>query len=182
MMAFAAWWMLWMTAVPAMGQQRQPKTAAKEQAKHQTATVNVRGSVMESERFEPLAGASVRLFNADSVMVCGNSTGADGQFLLPGVPQGKYVMKVTFVGFKPQQFSVDLTKKKGNFKTPDILLRENATLVAEAVVEGQMPEMVVVEDTVVYNADAFKLPEGSMVEELIKKLPGVVVDENGKYT
>lgn len=182
MMVFAAWWMLWMTAVPAMGQQRQPKTAAKEQAKHQTATVNVRGSVMESDSFEPLAGASVRLFNADSVMVCGNSTGADGQFLLPGVPQGKYVMKVTFVGFKPQQFSVDLTKKKGNFKTPDILLRENATLVAEAVVEGQMPEMVVVEDTVVYNADAFKLPEGAMVEELIKKLPGVVVDENGKYT
>ena len=49
MMAFAAWWMLWMTAVPAMGQQRQPKTAAKEQAKHQTAKVNVRGSVMESD-------------------------------------------------------------------------------------------------------------------------------------
>ena len=178
----ATCWLLLLAAVPAMAQKQQEKAAARETKKHTASTVNVRGSVMESERFEPLAGASVRLFSADSVMVCGNSTGADGQFLLPGVPQGRYVMKVTFVGFRPQQFSLDLTKKKGNHKTPDILLRENATVMAEAVVEGQMPEMVVVEDTVAYNADAFKLPEGAMVEELLKKLPGVEVDENGKMT
>lgn len=157
-------------------------TTVSAQQKKMPTTVNVRGTVLDSEMFQPLEGASVRLYNVDSIMVCGNNAGTDGQFLLPGVPQGIYVMKVTYVGFKPQQFSLDLRKRKGNFKTADILLRENSTLMAEAVVEGQMPEMTVSEDTLVYNADAFKLPEGAMVEELLKKLPGVEVDENGRYT
>ena len=70
----ATCWLLLLAAVPAMAQKQQEKAAARETKKHAPSTVNVRGSVMESERFEPLAGASVRLFSADSVMVCGNST------------------------------------------------------------------------------------------------------------
>jgi hypothetical protein len=77
---------------------------------------------------------------------------------------------------------VTLPEKAGNFKVNDVLMREATTMMTEAVVEGQMPEMTVVDDTVMYNADAFKLPEGSVVEDLIKKLPGIEVDENGKYT
>ena len=45
-----------------------------------------------------------------------------------------------------------------------------------------MAELTVVDDTVMYNADAYKLEEGAMVEELIKKLPGIVEDGNGGYT
>ena len=73
------------------------------------------------------------------------------------------MLKVSFMGFKTQSFKLDLTDKKGNFKTQDILMREEEKMMTEAVVSGQMPEMTVVEDTVMYNADAFALPEGSMV-------------------
>ena len=62
------------------------------------------------------------------------------------------------------------------------MMRENVTVMKEAVVTASLPEMTVVDDTVMYNADAYKLEEGAMVEELIKKLPGVVEDENGGYT
>lgn len=179
-------WIVWMctmlvfTAVKAQPSSEKIGTEVKKRSN--PVIVNVRGSVLDSEKFQPLEGASVRLYNVDSIMVCGNNVGEDGQFLLPGVPQGIYVMKVSYIGFKPQQFSLDLRNRKGNFKTADVLLRENTTLMAEAVVEGQMPEMIVSEDTLVYNADAFKLPEGAMVEELLKKLPGVEVDEDGRYT
>ena len=51
-----------------------------------------------------------------------------------------------------------------------------------AVVEARLPELTVVDDTVMYNADAFKLEEGAMVEELIRKLPGIVEESEGNYT
>ena len=60
-------------------------------------------------------------------------------------------------------------------------MREDAKVMAEAVVEGKLPEMTVVDDTVMYNADAFKLQDGALVEELIKKLPGVVLNDDGSF-
>ena len=144
--------------------------------------LNVRGTVFDNETLQPLEGATVRLYKPDSTMAGGNNTADNGQFLLANVQQGIYVLKVSYMGFKTQSFKLDLTDKKGNFKTPDILMREEEKVMAEAVVSGQMPEMTVVEDTVMYNADAFALPEGSMVEDLVKRLPGVVEEEDGSLT
>lgn len=148
----------------------------------QVVRINIRGTVFENESLQPMMGASVKLFDAKEKMVSGQSTLKNGQFLLPDIPSGIYTLKVSFMGFKEQSFKLTLPKKAGNFRVNDILMREEATLMKEAVVEGQMPEMTVSEDTVMYNADAFKLPEGSMVEDLVKKLPGIVVDEDGNYT
>jgi len=148
----------------------------------EAARVNIRGTVYEHETLHPLEGAQVRLNDEKGKLVSGNLTGKNGQYLLPGIPTGTYTLQVTFMGFKEQQFKLQLPKKSGNMKVDDVLMREDATVLAEAVVTGKLPEMTVVDDTVMYNADAFSLPEGSLVEELIKKLPGIVVDENGNYT
>lgn len=51
-----------------------------------------------------------------------------------------------------------------------------------ATVIGQAPPVTVQEDTFVYNASAYRTPEGSVVEELIKKLPGAQIDDDGKIT
>lgn len=144
--------------------------------------LNIRGTVYENQTLQPMEGAAVKLYNGSDSMLVGNITQKNGQYLLPGVPSGRYTMKVSFMGYKEQSFALTLPRKTGNFKVNDVLLRENTTLMAEAVVEGVMPEMTVVDDTVVYNADAFKLPEGSLVEDLVKKLPGIEVDESGNYT
>lgn len=148
----------------------------------QMAWYNVRGTVYDSQTLDRLPGASVQLNDSTGKMVAGRQTQQNGQFLLPGVTAGRYTLKVSFIGYKPQSFSLDLKGRGGNKKVQDILLREEATLMQEAVVTGQMPEMTVVEDTTVYNAAAFSLPAGSMVEDLLKKLPGIVIDENGKIT
>ena len=147
-----------------------------------TATLNIRGTVYENQSLHPLEGAQVRLTDAAGKLVSGNLTGKNGQFLLPGIPTGTYTLTVTFMGFKEQRFTLTLPRKSGNYKVADVLMREDAKVMAEATVVGKLPEMTVVDDTVMYNADAFKLPEGALVEELVKKLPGIVVDDNGNYT
>ena len=146
------------------------------------AVLNIRGTVFENETLHPLEGAAVKLFNERDSMIAGVVTKQGGQFVLPGIPSASYTLQVTFMGFKTQKFKLSLPKRSGNFKVADVMMREDATVMAEAVVEGKLPEMTVVDDTVAYNADAFKLPDGSMVEDLIKKLPGIVQDENGNYT
>ena len=151
-------------------------------AQQKQAMLNIRGTVFENETLHPLEGAAVKLFNERDSMIAGATTKQNGQFLLPGIPSAAYTLQVSFMGFKQQKFKLTLPQRSGNFKVADVMMREDATVMAEAVVEGKMPEMTVVDDTVAYNADAFKLPEGSMVEELIKKLPGIVVDDNGNYT
>lgn len=143
---------------------------------------NVRGTVYEHATLKPLPGANVQVNDSTGRLVAGRQTVDNGQFMIPGVPVGRYQLKVSFMGFKPQTFALDLRGKGGNKKVQDVLLKEDAILMQEAVVEGNLPEMTVADDTVVYHASAFSLPPGAMVEELIKKLPGVVVDDNGKIT
>ena len=144
--------------------------------------INIRGTVYENESLHPMVGAAVKLYNERDSMIAGASTKQNGQYVLPGIPAATYTLQVSFMGFKTQKFKLALPQRSGNFKVADVMMREDATVMAEAVVEGKLPEMTVVDDTVAYNADAFKLPEGSMVEDLIKKLPGIVQDENGNYT
>ena len=143
---------------------------------------NVRGTVYESSTLRVLPGANVAVNDSTGKMVAGRQTQENGSFLIPGVPAGKYTVKVSFMGFKTQSFQLNLSGKSGNKRVQDILLKEDATLMAEAVVEGKLPEMTVVDDTVMYNAAAFTVPPGAMVEELIKKLPGIVIEEDGKIT
>ncbi|MBO5785057.1 MAG: carboxypeptidase-like regulatory domain-containing protein, partial [Bacteroidaceae bacterium] len=177
--------MLFLTAShTAQAQTRHKPEKGKTEAKKKPDknALNIRGTVYENETLQPLEGATIRLYKQDSTMVGGHTSAKNGDFLLENVRQDIYVLKVSFMGFKTQSFKLDLTDKKGNFKTQDILMREEEKMMAEAVVSGQMPEMTVVEDTVMYNADAFALPEGSMVEDLVKRLPGMVEEEDGSLT
>jgi hypothetical protein len=119
---------------------------------------NVRGTVYESSTLKPLPGANVAVNDSTGKMVAGRQTQENGLFLIPGVPAGKYTVKVSFMGFKAQTFQLNLSGKSGNKRVQDILLREDATMMAEAVVEGKLPEMTVVDDTVMYNASAFTVP------------------------
>lgn len=144
--------------------------------------LNIRGTVFENQTLEPMQGATVKLFNQKDSMLTGSVTSEKGQFLLPSIKPGKYTIRVSYIGYKEQTFGITLPERSGNFKVSDIMMRENVTVMKEAVVEGRLPELTVVDDTVMYNADAFKLEEGAMVEELIRKLPGIVEESEGNYT
>lgn len=128
-----------------------------------------------------MIGASVQLFNMKGDIVKSAVTSDKGSYILPDIPSGAYQMKFSYVGFDSQTLTVKLPQKSGNFKASDVLLRESSQWLKEAVVTAKAAEMTVVEDTVMYHANAYTVPEGSVVEELIKKLPGVEI-EDGKIT
>lgn len=172
-----------MLCIPCYRAAAQQSTPVTQPAKTDgVARLNVRGTVFENQSLQPMQGATVKLYNDKDSMVTGAVTAENGRFLLPNIRAGKYTIKVSFMGYKEQIFAVTLPNRGGNFKVSDIMLREEATLMKETVIEGKMAELTVVDDTVMYNADAFKLEEGAMVEELIKKLPGIVEEADGSYT
>ncbi len=158
-----------------------PSKSALEGALGLVQTLNVRGTVYDSQSLQTLPGAQVKLAKEDGTLVAGAATNDKGQYLLQKVPAGTYRVNISYIGYKAQNFTLTLPKKSGNFKVNDVLLKENATMMAETVIEGKLAEMTVVDDTVMYNADAFKLPDGAVVEELIKKLPGITIDDDGNY-
>ena len=143
--------------------------------------LTVRGMVYERQTLDPMIGASVQLFNMKGDIVKSAVTSDKGSYILPDIPSGAYQMKFSYVGFDSQTLTVKLPQKSGNFKASDVLLRESSQWLKEAVVTAKAAEMTVVEDTVMYHANAYTVPEGSVVEELIKKLPGVEI-EDGKIT
>ncbi len=144
--------------------------------------VQLRGRVLDAEEGDSLPGVHVQLLGVGGKPLRVTQTSDDGQYLLTDVPAGQYTMKFTCMGFRDESLRVTVSRKSGRLMLGDVLLHENSTLMREAVVEGQMAEMTVSDDTLMYNADAFKVQEGAMVEELVKKLPGIEVDDDGNYT
>ena len=61
----------------------------------------------------------------------------------------------------------------------DLAIVPDAVMLSEAVITGTAPEVTVKEDTLEYNSTAYRTPEGAMLEELVKKLPGAEIDDDG---
>lgn len=142
----------------------------------------VSGLVLDNDDDSPVMQATVQVLSAkDSTMVVGNVTDNKGYFSLSARP-GKYLLKVSYIGYVPFFQPFTLAKGKPNQNMGKIRLRTDAIMLQEAVIVAQAPEVTASEDTLVYNSSAYRVPEGSALEELVKKLPGAEVDEDGKIT
>ena len=142
----------------------------------------VTGTVLDEGDKSPVIQATVQLLSVkDSSMVVGNVTNLDGHFSL-SVRPGKYLLKVSYIGYTPFFKQVALTRNNPRLNVGKVELASDAIMLAEAVVVAEAPEVTAVADTLVYNSSAYRVPEGSALEELVKKLPGAEVDENGKIT
>lgn len=149
------------------------------QAFTQTSNYTLSGVVLDNTTKEKIEFASIRLLSAkDSTFVAGSSTNQNGRFSISAKPS-KYIVKVSYLGYDDHTVDVNLNK---NTSLGDILMREDAVLLKEAVVETQAIEIMVKGDTVEYNADSYKVQEAAVVEDLLKRMPGVEIDENGKIT
>lgn len=142
----------------------------------------VSGTVVDGDDNSPVMQATVQVLAVkDSSMIAGNVTDMDGKFSL-SVKPGKYLLKVSFVGYSPTFQPVTLTASKPRLKLGTIQLHSDAIMLEGAVIVAQAPEVTAAEDTLVYNSSAYRVPEGSALEELVKKLPGAEIDEDGKIT
>ena len=149
----------------------------------QQSGVNVTGSVVEQGSDTPIEQATVRLLNVkDSAMVRGVVSSRNGSFTLKNVKKGSYLLHITFIGYDPLYQPLQITGKKNPVNVGKLELSDGAIELGEAVVIGKAPEVTVRNDTVEYNADSYKVTEGSVLEDLLKKMPGVEVDSEGKIT
>lgn len=142
----------------------------------------VTGTVLDGGDKSPVMQATVQILSLkDSTMVKGNVSDLDGNFAL-SVRPGKYLLKISYIGYTTFFRQIEMTRNKPRLNVGNIELQADAIMLGEAVVVAQAPEVTATEDTLVYNSSAYRVPEGSALEELVKKLPGAEVDENGKIT
>lgn len=141
---------------------------------------NITGTVRDADG-EPTVGASVRLLQGrDSTVVRAAVVGASGKYTLKDVKNGRYILEVSQVGSSPVYQTITLSN--ADLRVKPITLSENATMLRETVVTGIRTPIKVMEDTVEYSADTYKVQPNAVVEDLLKRLPGVEVGTDGSIT
>ncbi len=149
----------------------------------QSNRVDITGQIVEEGNETPIEQATIRLLSIkDSTMIGGVVSTKNGSFRLKNIRPGNYLLHVSFVGFDHLYQPLEITGKKNPVNVGKLELSDGAIALGEAVVVGKAPEVVVKNDTVEYNADSYKVSEGSMLEDLLKKMPGVEVNSEGKVT
>ena len=144
--------------------------------------LTISGTIQDAELKEPMMQATVQLFRQrDSTFVGGTVSDIRGHFSIQAPTNGIYRLKISSIGYQPIQREVTLRRNQ-SIELGDLLLSSDAVLLKEAVVTGRAAQVVVRKDTLVYNPDAYRTPEGSPIEELIKRMPGAEVDEDGNIT
>ena len=142
---------------------------------------HVSGVVVESDTQEPVAQTTVKLLRSDSTLVTGGLTSLEGKFRVSAPKAGTYILQVTCVGFKPYTKRVSVSDEK-DVSLGTLELKPDAIMLKGTTVTGNAAKVIVKADTFIYNASAYRTPEGSVVEELVKRLPGAQVDDDGKIT
>ena len=130
---------------------------------------------------EPLVQASVRLLTLkDSTQVKGSVTNEQGRFKLVGVKKGSYILEASYIGYNSDYSQISVGD--ANLKLKPITLHESSIMLNETTVVGIKTPIKVMQDTIEFNADSYKTAPNAVVEDLLKRLPGVEVDSDGKIT
>lgn len=141
---------------------------------------NISGVVADTDN-EPLAGASLRLLRArDSVAVKGAAADNDGKYTIRDIANGKYILEASYIGHNKQ--FVDIAVNGRSLRADTIRLSDEAYTLDAITVTGIRTPVKVMEDTIEFNADTYKVQPNAVVEDLLKRLPGVEVSSDGKIT
>jgi len=141
----------------------------------------VKGRVIDSENGEALMRSTIMVMSSDTLhMVTGTTTGADGSFTIKSVKDGDFILKISYMGYHNFYRPISINhSKQSTINIGTAMMIPSSVELKTAVVTAQLKEVEVKDDTIMFNADAFKVPQGSVLEELVRKLPGVTVDDDG---
>ena len=161
-----------------------------------TRNYTIHGRIVDSFTNLPISNVKLTLLSADSTIIdtCrtfiwnDKAVHPDSYFYMQkNLSEGKYIFKIehpdyftNFVDkellFKSRNTSIDMQdipiKRKG--------MEDKEHMLGEIVVKSTKIKMVMKGDTIIYNADAFNLPQGSMLDALIRQLPGATLNSNGE--
>ena len=143
--------------------------------------LKISGTLVDRDTKEGVMLATVQMLKSDSTYVKGVLSDDTGNFTITAPSAGTYILKFTSVGYTPLTKSVKVDGKS-DVALGNITFGADAIMLKGAVVVGQAARVTVSEDTFVYNASAYRTPEGSVIEELVKRLPGAQVSDDGTVT
>ncbi|MCI6618977.1 MAG: outer membrane beta-barrel protein [Prevotella sp.] len=141
----------------------------------------VTGEITDRDTHEPMMQTTVQLLKTDSTFVTGAITNDKGLFSIAAPSNGRYLLRLSNVGYATTVKRIEIVNDK-NLAMGKVVMGADAVMLKGATVTAQAQKVTLKEDTFVYNSAAFRTPEGSTIEELVKRLPGAQVDDNGKIT
>ena len=141
-------------------------------------TASLTGVVFDTISKKGLAYSTVSIVHQkDSTLVSFTRADSAGKFKLSALPKGNYLITFSYVGYVPLWLPVKLSETEqldlGKLILTDLLNASNVTVTA------RRPPVTINNDTVDFNTENFKTQPNAVVEDLLKKLPGVTVDKDG---
>lgn len=141
----------------------------------------ISGMLTDRDTHEAVTQTTVQLLKSDSTFVVGTISNEKGEFTLTAPDDGNYLLKISSVGYLTHVQKLRISDGK-DLALGKIVMNADAIMLKGTTVTGQAVKVTVREDTFVYNSAAFRTPEGSTIEELVKRLPGAQVSDDGKIT
>jgi outer membrane receptor protein involved in Fe transport len=145
--------------------------------------LNISGNVQDTINKEPLQNAIVMAIKLmDSTLVSFNRTDANGNFKLKEIPIDTYQVVISHPKFADMGYFIFGDTKNLNYDFGKIILQPKNVSLDEVTIFAFKDPIYYKGDTLIYTADSFKTKANATVEDLLKKLPGLKVDKDGKIT
>jgi outer membrane receptor protein involved in Fe transport len=142
----------------------------------------IQGQVTDSLE-HPLPAATVVLMNpGDSTLVTFSIADSNGRFVLKNAGSGRHILKITSLGYNPYDITISPPKQGSVLDLGILKLQAIAKTLQAIEVSGDRPPVIVKKDTIEFNAESFQTKPNAVVEDLLKKLPGIEVDNEGNIT
>jgi len=141
----------------------------------------LKGKITDSATTKPLGFATVTVFKAaDTAIITYRLSTPDGEFRVPGIPLGiNCRVVISYSGYSIFRKEFIITASQTTLDIGLIPLPTDAKTLDEILVYAERPPVIMKKDTIEFNASAFKTLPNALVEDLLKKLPGVMVDREG---
>ena len=141
----------------------------------------IRGKIVDATTQAPLDYVNIALVKPNTeTPTAGVVSDEKGNFLLPNVPNGKYTLKITFVGYNPIELPLSVTNKELNMGV--IKLQENSKALKEVEVVAQGTQMRFDIDKKVFSVDQNIAAGGGSASEVLQNIPSVDVDTEGNIS
>lgn len=145
---------------------------------------NLTGKVTDLEHKETIPFANILLFNnVDSIHGKPFQTDNKGAFVIKSLPFGSYTLKFSFIGYQSKIIkNILLTAERPDVNLGEVTLTTDQQMLNEVVIEYTRPIIEMQDDKIVYNVDQSIFSEGSVATDILKNVPLVTVDIDGKAT
>ena len=141
----------------------------------------ISGTLLDRVTKDVIPLVTVQLLKLDSTFVAGTVSTDSGRFVVNAPANERYLLRFTSVGYQSLVRNVQIAEDH-NVDMGKVTMLADAIMLKGAQITAQAQKVVLKEDTFIYNSAAYRTPEGSTIEELVKRLPGAQVDESGKIT